>query len=156
MKNGVTLPHPRHSDLVTQEIGAELLIYDLRNNHAHGLNLSAATIWKGCGERLSYSEIRVRLENEIGIAVDDDFVELALNQLYEFDLLQPRERSGVSQARVTRREVLKKYIIAALPAITTIVAPLAINAVSCRPAGAACTVSAECCSGVCINGTTCA
>jgi hypothetical protein len=95
--------------------------------------------------------MKARLADEMGIKVGDDFIQLALDQLKEFDLLESPSWIRVLDEKVTRREVLKKYAIAAaVPLIFSVVAPPVIHAISCIPPGGPCASSAQCCSGLCV------
>jgi hypothetical protein len=82
---------------------------------------------------------------------------LALDRLGRENLLRERVRNPPGSAAVSRRDLMRKLgVAAALPLITSILAPTAKAAASCLPGGAACTAPAECCTQVCDgapNGT---
>jgi len=45
---GEPLPQARSEDLVIQDIGDEVLVYDLTRHKAHCLNRTAALVWRKC------------------------------------------------------------------------------------------------------------
>jgi hypothetical protein len=47
------MPLVRTVDLVIQELGQEILVYDLTCNKAHCLNRAAALVWRRCDGRSS-------------------------------------------------------------------------------------------------------
>jgi len=158
MENDTQLPPSRNLELVVQELETELLIYDLRTSRALCLNKTASTIWKGCGERVTFSEMRRRLERELSAAVENDVIELALSELENFDLLDGETKSNFLNKKISRREVFRKYAFAAaaLPVIVTLIVPKASQAASCVPVGGNCTSSSMCCGSPgneCISNT---
>lgn len=66
MKN---LPKARTADIIEQEAGNELLIYDLRTDKMFQLNETSKIIYKACG-RLSFELLKCRYK------FTDDFVHL--------------------------------------------------------------------------------
>jgi len=84
---------------------------------------------------------------------------LAFDQLSKANLLQGQTSKWPGASGISRREVIRRVGLAAavsLPIVTSIVAPKAAAAINCRASGQPCTTSAQCCSGVCTGGTTCA
>jgi hypothetical protein len=85
----------------------------------------------------------------------EELVWIALDQLEKSNLLeQPIERpEGIKG--LSRRQMLKAASIAAVivvPVVSTIMAPKAAQAVTCLATGQGCTISAQCCSGLCSAG----
>ena len=112
-------PAARVEHLVTTEAASELLVYDERCHHIHHLNAVSATVWRRCDG----------VQTVAGIARETGYghetVRLALAKLAEADLLAaevPRELTVDSHSR---RRLLKKAGIAAIPAIVSVTAPLA-------------------------------
>lgn len=115
-------PLSRKSNLVTREVGKEILIYDLETNKAHCLTETAAFIWKNCDGKNSIAELRKLVEKEFKTSVNEDFVWLAIDQLSQENLLQEK----VPHKGVTRREILKKIGMAAviaLPIVASLTVP---------------------------------
>jgi hypothetical protein len=148
------LPRGRTQALVIQELPDELLVYDLDRHRAHCLNKTAAAVWKHCDGCTNISGAIRLLQTELGLHVDADAILLALDQLDRARLLEERisRTPEMKQARMTRREVIRKVGLAgavALPLVISIIAPTAAEAGTCLAKNAACTSSAQCCSGIC-------
>lgn len=144
-------PIARKDDLVIQEMGGEILVYDLRTNKAICLNQTSALVWQNCDGKKDAVEIAKNIEKKLGSDVDEDFVWLAVNLLEKENLL---DKTGFIDKfnGLSRREVIKKIGLTsmiALPLVSTIIAPMAVHAVSCIPNNATCTLSAQCCSNCC-------
>ena len=152
MNNSTTIkPLARKEGLVIQELLDETLVYDLERDKAHCLNRSAAIIWNHCDGKREVAALSQILSQQTGLPADDNLVWLALDELSKAHLL-PKTTS-----RLSRREIIKRVGLSAaiaLPLVTSIVAPSAVHAATCRASGQPCTTSAECCSGVC-NASTC-
>lgn len=127
------IPVARKEGLVVQETAEEVLVYDLNSNKAHCLNQTAAFVWKSCNGDNSISEITKLFEKEIGSAVHEDLIWLAIDQLNEKNLLSAN--LATKFAGRSRREVIKKIGLAAviaLPVVASLTAPTsALAAVSC-------------------------
>jgi hypothetical protein len=151
-----TIPEARKEGLVVQDLTEECLVYDQGRHKAHCLNRTAALVWKHCDGRSTVSDIASKVSREASAEVGGEVVWLALEQLSKTHLLKERVASREGSGReVSRREVMRRIGIGAavaLPVVTSIVAPKAAEAANCRPAGAACTASAQCCSGLCTGG----
>lgn len=153
------LPSARTGQLVVQELPDEVLVYDLARHKAHCLNKASAIVWKHCDGKMTIAEVKRVLEKELATLVDDDVVWLALSQLRRFHLLEEESRTILGM-KVTRRDLVRKYLPAALvlPLILSVPAPTAAQAGSdpCaattgRPNGCPCTTFTECQSNCCTN-----
>jgi hypothetical protein len=144
-------PVARREGLVVKELGDEVLVYDLQRHQAHCLNRAAARVWSQCdGSRL---DSQICPADGLSQAAQRDAVGLALAQLGRRHLL---EGASPVPTGVSRRELMRRLGLAsaaAVPLITTLVAPKAVQASSCLPSGSACTAAAQCCSGICSGGT---
>ena len=146
-------PCVRADGLVVQALPDEVLVYDLERHKAHCLNHTAALVWKHCDGRTSVTGMVRMLEREMKTPVPEDVVWLALQQLGKARLLAGESHAPETGKRMSRREVIRRLgwgAAVALPLVTSIVAPTAVEAASCLSTGAACTTSAQCCSGVCL------
>lgn len=157
-KNGKqTRPLARKQDLITQELPNELLLYDLTNDKAHCLNETAAFVWRHCDGRTTPKEIARSLSQRSGATVDERLVWLAVGQLADNNLLSRRPQLPASFAGLNRREVVRAIsltaVVVAVPLITSIVAPTAAEAATCKGPGQACTSGLQCCSTVCNAGS---
>jgi hypothetical protein len=145
------LPLARTDALVIKDLEDEVLVYDLKRDKAHCLNQTAAFIWKHCDGEMCVDEMARLLEQELGLTVDDDVVWLALGQLRRFHLLKEDEGKAFGMMKVSRRNLVRKYLPAALalPVILSIAAPAAAQvAVSCAGIGAPCSAGRPCCPGL--------
>jgi coenzyme PQQ synthesis protein D (PqqD) len=155
-----SLPEARKERLVTEKLADELLVYDLERDKAHCLNQTAAMVWEHCDGRTTVEAMARILEKKFDAPATDEVVLLALDQLRKAQLIDHTnvETSARASSGMSRREVIKRIGIAAsvaLPVVTSIVAPKAVQAATCLPSGSACTTSAQCCSGIC-SGSVCA
>ncbi len=144
--NGGDLPQARAEKLLVQELGDELLVYDLERDKAHCLNRTAALIWQHCDGHTTLPELAQHVNAELKTEAGAEIVGLALKQLSQRHLLD-KEAAWIERAVSRRALLLRLGILAvALPLVTTIVAPTALAAASC---GVACSM------GSCPSGCTC-
>ena len=146
-------PCVRADGLVVQALPDEVLVYDLERHKAHCLNHTAALVWKHCNGQTSVTEMVRMLEGEMKTPVPEDVVWLALQQLGKARLLAEQIHTPGGGNRMSRREVIRRLgwgAAVALPLVTSIVAPTAVEAATCLGAGSACTTGAQCCSGLCV------
>jgi hypothetical protein len=151
----VKQPKAREKGIVVQELADEVLIYDLERHKAHCLNQTAATIWQSCDGQRTIADLAALLSARSNTKVDESFVMYGIEQLTKARLV---EGDGSSAGKLSRREALRRIGIAAaiaLPVVTSIIAPRAAEAGTCRASGQSCTSSLQCCSGLCA-GSTCA
>ena len=145
-------PRARTSDLVIKGIGDEVLVYDLTTHRAHSLNRVAAAVWRACDGTRGVDRLRAAAAADAERPVPAEAVQYALQVLGRAGLLE-----GPVEEGLTRRQVMAKLGTAAavaLPAVTTIIAPTAAQAVSCKALGQPCQTNAECCGEGCNPVTT--
>lgn len=136
--NPLTAMYPVHrqNDLVVQEVGRELLVYDLNSHRAISLNESAALVWNACDGTRSIDDLVGVLSNELRQPVPIETVLLALEDLNKVGLLEQAESTGYL-GPVSRREVIRKIgiaTVAAIPIVSSVIAPPAAAAQStCVP-----------------------
>lgn len=148
------MPAARKDDLVVQELPEEVLVYNTKRHTAHCLNPTAALVWKHCDGQTTVTDMLRILRRELNQPVDEAVVWLAVRQLEKARLLAAHMTRPEDQISLSRREVVRRVGVAAavtLPLVTSVIAPMAIQAGSCRAAGQPCTTSVQCCSGIC-NG----
>lgn len=136
------LPQARTAEIVEQELGAELLIYNLQSDKAYTLNETSKIIFQACDGQTTFGDLQRKHK------FTEDLIYLTLDELKREDLINDAYQSKF--ARVSRREVIKKVGLASmtmLPVIASITAPSAVAAASCNCSPPAST----CCSGVCRN-----
>jgi hypothetical protein len=157
-KNKPPLPAAREEGLIVQELADEVLVYDRERYKAHCLNKTAALVWRHCDGKTSIAQIARLLENELKAPVDEEIVWLAMEQLQKARLLGDGANRVRTQGSISRRKVLKKIGWAAavgLPLVTSIVAPRAVEAVTCAIvcAGDAACIATPGCPPSCSGGT---
>jgi len=135
-------PLARADELVIEELGDELLVYDLARDRAHSLGASAARVWRACDGETKVEALSAKLE------LDDDTVARALSELSDCHLL---DGEVAADGAVTRRDLgLKTAKVGAAAAggalIVSIIAPTAYAAV---------TPTEEFCQSISITGHGC-
>jgi hypothetical protein len=150
-KKSIT-PQARTNGVVVEHLADEVLVYDLKRDRAHCLNVTAARVWEKCDGQHTISQIASEVVKGDGEA-GEEVVWLAVEELSRAGLMEEKIKRG--REGVSRREVIKRIAVAAaigVPVVTSIVAPTASHAANCRPAGQPCSTAIQCCSGLC-NGT---
>jgi Coenzyme PQQ synthesis protein D (PqqD) len=149
---GVHFPKMREQRLIIDELSDEVLVYDLDRHQAHCLNQAAALVWRRCDGKTQPAEIARRLQTELDRPFNVEMVWLALRQLDKIHLLVEPVGLPPKLAGMNRREMVRTLGLAAVvavPLVTSIVSPTAVQASTCTKSGKNCTTSAECCSKIC-------
>jgi hypothetical protein len=118
------LPVARSKDITTQDLKDEILIYDFTNNKAYCLNSTSTVIYNACNGKTSFEELDKRHNFKT------DLIFLALDELKKNNLI---EHYDSPFAGISRREIIRKIgfgSMVALPVISSLVAPKAIDAQS--------------------------
>lgn len=121
------LPPARTSDIVVQDLGKEILVYDLTINKAFCLNETTSTVFRHCDNKSNINDVKLFLKDS-----SDEVVFLALDLLKENNLLQNPDYK-TPFANHSRRQLIKKIGLAslvALPMISTVIAPTSAMAAS--------------------------
>lgn len=115
------------SELIFQEVGDEVVVYDVKRQRFFALNKTAASVWRLCDGRTSPGDMAVRVARNSDLADDQarEVVGLALEQLSRSRLLESQEISApYSTASPRRRELLKALGgMISLPVISSLLAP---------------------------------
>jgi len=165
-----TLPRARTDELLIEEFPDETLVYDLQRDRAHCLNRAASLVWRACDGRMEVKEMAGRLASEAGLPADAALVWMALTRLEKARLLAERVDAPEPRAGYSRRELIRALgltggLALLLPAVESIVAPLAASAQSCISLAAClakvtpcgnmpiCGVAGKCCKSA--GGGTC-
>lgn len=133
-----SLPKARREDLVVEVLPDETLVYDLKRDKAHCLNPTAALVWSRCDGATSVSEMAALLETELGVPANHSVVWMALDRLGRKNLLEDPVELPEKAESYSRREMMRTLgrvagLTLLLPAVSSIVAPLAAQAGSCIP-----------------------
>jgi hypothetical protein len=135
-----------------EELGDELLVYDLNTDEAHSLDPSAAAIWRACDANSTAPGIAARTGQS------ETAVRTTLERLAELDLLAAGSFAADTHSRraVLRRGLLAGAAgVAAVPLIRSIVTPPAAHAqsgcVADQENNTPCTQTCQCIEGCCCN-----
>ena len=119
-----TKPKSLQSDqLVVEQLGAELMIYDRVRNQAFCLNQNAAFVWQHCDGNTTVAEITTQLARSLGEPADASIVEFALQKLSQDGLLETATLLPFAPAGMSRREVMHTIgmrAAVALPVVTAL------------------------------------
>ncbi len=122
-------PCALRKQMAVQAVGVETLLYDEQRHMAFCLNASAAAVWQSADGIRSIAEIAVAASAETALAIDEEIVRMAVDQLRECGLMEAPDKG--SEAAMSRRVALARIGIAALiPVVASIVAPTAAQAYS--------------------------
>ena len=143
----MNLPQARSSKLVVQDLGKELLVYDLLTNQACTLNETSMIVFNACDGVTRFADLKRAFK------FTDDLIYLTLDELNKHGLLENYEINHFPG--LSRREVIRKVGLAsmiALPVIASLVAPTAAMAASTLGANCQlCMINADCASGKCLT-----
>lgn len=136
----VTMPRARTQDLVIEELGDELLVYDHNTKRAHCLGASAASVWRACDGERSVADLATALE------LSYETVDHALEELESVDLLDSPSLDvlngngngnghshGITRRELTKRSAQVGGAMVAAPLILSITAPTAVAAATPTP-----------------------
>jgi hypothetical protein len=122
--NNETKPKSLKRDqLVVEELGTELMIYDQKRNQAFCLNQKAAFVWQHCDGKTTVTEIAAKLALSLGEPADEKVVQFALQSLSQDGLLEPSTFLPLVPAGMTRRDMMQKIGVRAaisLPLVTAL------------------------------------
>jgi Coenzyme PQQ synthesis protein D (PqqD) len=125
----------RVSDLLTEELPYELIIYDRQTHRVHCLNPLARAVWRHCDGYTSVNDLASAVHQELGIKPDHSEIRSTLRALAKRELL---ETAGESVPAISRRAAggrLARFSLAGVGAlVTTIAAPTVAQAATCVPA----------------------
>lgn len=133
------LPKSKDEDIIVQNAGNELLVYDLKTNKVFNLNETARIVFEACDGHTSFDELKRKHR------FTDDIIYFALDELKHENLITAEYKSAL--AGTSRREVIKKIGLATmivLPIIVGVTAPSAVQAQSCHACYSATTVPKQC------------
>jgi hypothetical protein len=138
------MPRAREAGLIVRHLEAETLVYDVDTDKAHCLNRTAARIWKHCDGTSSVTQICELLSQTMATTIDEKVVWYALEQFNKDGLLEEKIEppAAFKIAGMSRRQMVRTLGLAAMvaiPVVTSIVAPTAVQAgASCLPGGSSC------------------
>ena len=129
-----TKPLARSEDLVVEEVGNDLLVYDLYADKAHSLSAPAARVWQRCDGKTSIETLSAELD------MDTDAVSRALDELNGCELLDTGPAESGATGTTRREASIKLAKVGGAVAAAPLIVSLAL------PATAAATVTPEFCT----------
>ena len=100
-------PRVRQSDLLSEEMHGERVIYDNRNKKVHHLNPTMSWVWSHCDGSRTIDELIAALQSDTGCDDARGLITSGLKQLAEANLLEPGSVDltalGVQRSTVSRR-----------------------------------------------------
>lgn len=150
---GSATPQARTQDLLVERIDDELVVYDLYDKQVHCLGPLATSIFELCDGQRSSSELALAASAGTGRTVTGEEVAAALAELDEHGLLvRPTlaVHNGLSRRDMMRKSARLGAAVAAVPLITSVVAPTAAMALNGIPTGCTgCGQNKDCASNHC-------
>jgi hypothetical protein len=135
----------RNKEIVVQELGKEILIYDLKSHKAYNLNETSSTVYRACDGKTTFDEIKLRAK------FTDEIIFLALEELKKENLIEVKDSYASPFAGMTRRQVIRKVgpaSMIALPVVSSLIAPTAAMTASCGDSLPSNTVRGNCSAAV--------
>jgi hypothetical protein len=124
-RDTVTTMPTQIAEALQTELPDSLIVYDMSRSQGHDLQPLAAFVWKSCDGRTSVSDIGRVVEQEYGIESGEEVVLFILEQLRQKHLLKDEPNQPNGYSLISRRDMVRKYIPAAmvLPFILSAAAP---------------------------------
>ncbi len=148
-------PTARTEGLVIQDLHGETLVYDEQTHKAFCLNETASLIWSACDGRTDVAGLKRKLERLNDAPIATEVVWLGLDQLTKQGLLREAvaRPAGMLPAMSRRAAIRALGLTAAIaiPTVTAIVAPTAVQAATGGARDTPCSDNSQCASGMC-NG----
>ena len=148
-----SLPRARANRLVVEELGDELLVYDLDTKNAHCLGPVAAGVWRACDGRSRPDAIA----RELGVEAGE--VTRALAELSACELLAAPGDGDMSRRELGVKIAKGAVAVGALPLILSVAAPAAAQTTSqiafCRALAPNGTNNCNVCNGITGSNTIC-
>ncbi|MEA2307610.1 MAG: hypothetical protein QOH43_4890, partial [Solirubrobacteraceae bacterium] len=149
-------PTARTQDLIVEELGDELLVYDRRTDVAHSLNAVATAVWRGCDGATDLDALAAAIAPRAGDEDAEALVLRALDELREKGLLEAQRAAapGLSRRQALGRIAGVGMAAVAAPLIVSAAAPAPADAATppCTAQHGACTATSQCCTGTCQSG----
>ncbi|HLO86815.1 MAG TPA: PqqD family protein [Nostocaceae cyanobacterium] len=108
------IPVARTENLLLQDVGNELIIYDQRNNSSHCLTPIAVRVWELSNGQNTVNDIAKKLEKEFDLPIDGDvdvrgLVWLTLEELERYSLIKEYLKQPATEEifGISRRKVIK-------------------------------------------------
>lgn len=119
-------PVARVDDLVVEDVGEELLIYDKTTNRGHCLSATAAKVWRACDGYTSTDVLGT------GLDLDPETLAQVLDELDSNSLLRDTPQNGQTRREMTAKAA-KLGAAASIPFIYSVLAPVPAAAATPTP-----------------------
>lgn len=134
------IPVARTKQLLTQEIGDEIVIYDQTNSASHCLTPVAARVWHYCNGQNTIEEVTQLIKQDFELSNSDSvdmrgLVYLAVDELEQFNLIDRYLQKPQKPIATSRRKVIKTSMLAGGVAVGTMF-PLIKSIIAPEPASA--------------------
>lgn len=126
MEGTMRFPLARAEGLIVEDLGEEVLVYDLESDRVHCLTPTAARVWRACDGQTVASGLAATLD------LSSDTVQQAIFELDGFGLLSSASddagAEGVSRREFGVRAAKVAVATASVPLIVSVAAPMAAHA----------------------------
>ena len=136
-------PKARTAELLVEELGEEVLVYDQRTDQVHCLSSAAQQVWRACDGETPVEELGSRLN------LDSELVAHALGELEACGLLDEDAADSLTRREATGRLAKIGAAAAAAPLIYSIAAPAPAAAATLATCFATGACNASLTSGTC-------
>jgi hypothetical protein len=121
-------PRVRQSDLFSEEIHGERVIYDESNQKVHRLNSTMSWVWSHCDGSRTLDDLIAAMQGETGNEEARGLITSGLKQLAEANLLETESVDlnalMTEPGTVSRRAAVAAGVSIAVPAMTSLLAPM--------------------------------
>ncbi len=118
-------PKARSEDIVSQQAGDELLVFDKKFHHAHCLNKLAGLVWRHCDGQRSVADLAGIVHEQLKIPADAQLIELALDELARVQLLEGFVPASPEAKQYSRRGLARRLGVGAAAAL--LLSPLVVS-----------------------------
>jgi PqqD family protein of HPr-rel-A system len=116
-------PVARRSDVIVQQVGGDVVVYDSVAGTAHALNALAASAYRNADGSRDLEALAAAVSSDLGVESDAGTIEEALVELARVDLVA-FAGAGRRRQSMGRRDALRRIGLAAtLPFVTSLVVP---------------------------------
>lgn len=115
-------PKARAADLITEQVGDELVVYDGESSEAHCLNALASAVFVAADGQTSPGDLAAIASKQLNETIDVPAVEAALTELEERGLVET-ESGGVSRRGFMKRSAAVGGVALAGTMVTSVLTP---------------------------------
>lgn len=113
-------PRARTADLITEQVGDELVVYDGESSEAHCLNALASAVFVAADGKTSTADLAAIASRQLHDTIDVPAVEHAIAELEDRGLV---EVGGISRRGFMRRGAAVGGVVVAGSLVTSVVTP---------------------------------